>query len=90
MCEWDGHWKHQRPITINGKVESIDSCIVPLITALNCAGLQTIASCCGHGNQPVSVILKDDSWLLILDRKMAKEVCSLFPSINPIKEAEDV
>lgn len=83
MCQWDGHWKHQRPVTINGKVESIDSCIVPLVTALNCAGLSTTASCCGHGKQPTTVILRDGREILILpDFKTAREVCNMFPPIN--------
>lgn len=84
MCNWDGHWKHQRPITINGKVESIDSCLVPLITALNCAGYQTIASCCGHGNQPPNVILKDGREVFICpDFDTARKFSGMFPPINP-------
>ena len=84
MCKWNGEWKHYKSITINGKLCSIDSCMVPLVTALNCAGLETIACCCGHGKQPASVILKDGREVLIMpDFKSARKVCALFPTINP-------
>lgn len=38
---------------------SIDSCIVPLILALNDAGIHTSGCCCGHGKSDGSVILHD-------------------------------
>lgn len=35
---------------------SIDSCIAPIVAALNAAGIRTDASCCGHGTGPGSTI----------------------------------
>lgn len=90
MCEWDGHWNHQRNLIIDGKHECIDSCIWDIVKGLNHAGLKTIASCCGHGKQPTNIMLKDGREIFIMpDWKSARKVSNLFPPINP-KEAEDV
>jgi len=35
----------------------VDTCIAPLIQALNDGGFQTIASCCGHGIRPRIITL---------------------------------
>jgi len=43
-----------------------DPCIGPLIRALNDAGIQTDASCCGHNRNVGSVILSDGRVLAIL------------------------
>lgn len=43
-----------------------DPCLVPLVRALNDGGLRTVASCCGHGQVPGSVVLEDGRWLMIL------------------------
>ena len=36
--------------------ELIDSCIAPLVQMLNDYGIETIASCCGHGKVKISNI----------------------------------
>ena len=60
MCEWG--------TTIDG----IDACIATLIAALNRAGLETVASCCGHGHRPGRISLRDGRELFILaNYKMA-------------------
>lgn len=51
-----------------------DPCIEPLIRALNAAGMETRASCCGHGKCPTWVIFDDDRHLVILDRDTAHRV----------------
>lgn len=43
-----------------------DPCLAPLIRALNDGGVRTVASCCGHGAVPGSIILADGRWLMIL------------------------
>lgn len=43
-----------------------DPCLVPLIQALNDGGVSTVASCCGHGHRPGSVMLEDGRELCIL------------------------
>ena len=35
-----------------------DACIKPIISALNKAGIKTVASCCGHGKICGSIVLK--------------------------------
>ena len=44
---------------INGRVQCIDRCIHHIIAALNAANVATVASCCGHGNAPGSIMLED-------------------------------
>jgi hypothetical protein len=55
----------------NGKTHvkrvGVDSCIAPLVRALNDVGLVTISSCCGHGRSSGSVLLLDGRRLEISD-----------------------
>jgi len=46
-------------LPVNGRVVFVDSCISHLVAALNAAGLETVASCCGHGKIDGSIILRD-------------------------------
>lgn len=43
----------------------IDSCIARIVEALNEGGVRTIASCCGHGRAPGSIVLEDGRELLV-------------------------
>ena len=52
-------------LTINDKQCSIDSCIAPIVKALNNGGIKTIASCCGHGNRWGNIILSTGQELII-------------------------
>ena len=55
---------------IHGRVHDIDRCIHHIIAALNAGGVETIASCCGHGKRCGSIILDDGRFLNIYaDRK---------------------
>lgn len=61
----------------------IDRCISELVTALNNAGITTIASCCGHGKRPGSIILHNEQELIISSgREMTKKLEEGFPSIH--------
>lgn len=42
-----------------------DPCIASLVSALNYGGIETTASCCGHGNNDGSIILADGRTLTI-------------------------
>lgn len=42
-------------------VKDIDSCIAPIVRALNDAGVITVASCCGHGKRPGNIALKAEA-----------------------------
>lgn len=37
----------------------IDSCIAPIVDALQKGGIDMLASCCGHGNAPGRIDLAD-------------------------------
>ena len=49
----------------NEKNAGIDECIKPIIDALNNGGINTIASCCGHGYRTGRISLKDGRELVI-------------------------
>lgn len=48
-----------RQISIEGRLVEIDSCLAPLVDALNKGGVKTISSCCGHGKGWGFVQLED-------------------------------
>lgn len=69
-------------VEIDGEKCGIDRCIAPIVKALNAAGLKTLASCCGHGNQPSNIALADGREVVLMpDRETARRVERLFPSI---------
>ena len=39
----------------------VDGCIRDLIRSLNEHGIQTLASCCGHGKYPVTIVYRHKS-----------------------------
>lgn len=41
---------------ISGKAIKVDACIAPLVQMLNDYGIETLASCCGHGKTAKSGI----------------------------------
>lgn len=47
------------------KHTGIDSCIAPIVKALLDAGIQTTASCCGHGKSEGLITLRDGRSLII-------------------------
>lgn len=70
-------------VEIGGKPRSIDACIVDLVKALNAAGIETIASCCGHLVRLGSIILRDGREIVVLpDYDTAREFDKLFPAVN--------
>jgi hypothetical protein len=67
----DGFLSADRPdvaevVEIDGVSRSIDRCIVPLVRALNDAGLATVASCCGHGHRPGWIALSDGRQVMVV------------------------
>lgn len=73
MCEWGTDVLLSVPIpaslSYDGKerwaIKPVDSCIAPLIQALNDAGLYTANCCCGHGKGDGLILMHDGSRLLI-------------------------
>jgi len=62
MCKWGT----MVVMEINGKPRDIDSCIAPIVRALNDAGIPTIACCCGHGKSNGNIALVDGRELIIV------------------------
>lgn len=68
MCEYHDDMSHMVAVDIGGgQIRSIDKCLVPLVQALNAAGMPTAACCCGHGHIPGVVSLRDGREILITD-----------------------
>jgi hypothetical protein len=88
MCEWRNTVKV--PVFIparlshtgkdEAKLADIDECIAPLVRALNAAGLVTVASCCGHGKQPGSIVLEDGSEIKLCTFDQASRIDKYFSS----------
>jgi hypothetical protein len=58
-------YANQVMIPINRKVVCIDWCIHHIVSALNAAGVETLACCCGHGEKDGRIDLKDGRVLII-------------------------
>jgi hypothetical protein len=79
MCNWG----NTIAILIDDKIVDVDKCIVPLVKALNNAGMKTIASCCGHGKQPSNIALEDGREIIIApDFETGRKIDKCFPPIN--------
>lgn len=52
-------------LPLNGKVICIDHCIHKIVAALNAGGVETVACCCGHGQQQGRIDLADGRVLWI-------------------------
>lgn len=55
-----GSYECQTPMPLGGRLHGIDYCIADIVAALNAAGIVTVASCCGHGDESrASIVLAD-------------------------------
>ncbi len=73
MCQWgtDTEVLLCKPRPVSGGVTvPVDSCIAPIVQALNDASIETTGSCCGHGSGPGSITLADGRELLIREREV--------------------
>ena len=73
VCCQCGTYEHCVPMCIHGRVEYIDLCVARLVAALEAGGFRPIASCCGHGKMPPSVLLEDRREVVILTEAQADE-----------------
>lgn len=64
----------QVTLRLNGKDRGIDPCVAPIVQALYDAGLKPVASCCGHGVMPASVLLEDGREVLVVSRSEADRI----------------
>lgn len=80
MCEHKADFSHKSLINIDGKDRSVDKCIWKLIYILNQNGFKTVSSCCGHGNRPGNIMLKDGRELIIAKNYAeGRKIDKLFP-----------
>ena len=73
MCKWGTDTLLRVPIPaelshtgeFRWDVKPVDSCIAPIVKALNDAGIYTANACCGHGKSDGSITLHDGRELVI-------------------------
>jgi len=66
MCRWGESATVTLKTPQRGKLSvEVDRCIAPLVQALNDSGIETIASCCGHGRINGTIALRDGRWIEI-------------------------
>lgn len=68
-----GSYEHTVPMPIRGRVSDIDFCIARIVAALEAGNIHPLASCCGHGKSPGSIILEDGIHLVLLSDSQAQE-----------------
>ena len=85
MCKWGTTVQVRlcEPREISGRREvPVDSCIAPLVQALNDARIQTAASCCGHGKGPGNIVLADGRELYVWPSfEASRELDEVLPSL---------
>ena len=65
-CCGMGSYEHQIYMPIRGRVRGVDFCISHIVAALNASGIETLASCCGHGHVFGHVALEDGKELFVI------------------------
>ncbi len=61
-------------------LRGIDTEIRPLVIALNLAGMETVASCSGHGHRPGNIALRDGREVIVArNYDEARKIDALFP-----------
>ncbi len=84
MCKYDDEVLLNVPIPANlshtgefrWETKGVDSCIAPIVKALNDASIYTAGCCCGHGETDGNIILHDGRVLIIQAAPGAQETLS--------------
>jgi hypothetical protein len=80
MCD---HANREDAMAVIDEQTWCDPCLEPLVRALNGGGIRTVASCCGHGRRPGSVLLANGRALLVLESiEEHDRLDGLWPGIN--------
>lgn len=78
MCEHGTHIEVNNLLAFNPEPHrrtwKVDSCIAPIVKALNEGGIDTTASCCGHGKTPGRIDLADGRILVVDFEALADQV----------------
>jgi len=70
----------QVTIEHNGKIFGVDESISEFVQLLNSVGLETVASCSGHGHRPANIALKDGREIIIArNYEEGREIDRIFP-----------
>ena len=73
-CAHGGTYAHTVPMCVNRcKVVEVDFCVAKLVAALEAGGFRPVASCCGHGKMPASVLLEDRTNVVMLTEEEAED-----------------
>ena len=67
-------------LLIGNREVEVDAEIAPVVLALNDAGLETVASCSGHGKMPATIALKDGREIIIA--RSFKEARQIFRALT--------
>ena len=104
MCKWgtdiEVRVKIPADLSCNGiekwKDALIDSCIAPIVRALQHGNIDMRGSCCGHGKFLGDIHLQDGRGLLVLSEKQHRKYITRVTKENPegglmalIKEVND-
>jgi len=73
QCCQMGSYECQISMPINGRIRGIDYCIADIVAALNAANIETVASCCGHGDEKLARIDLEDDRVLFLSGHTPKQ-----------------
>ena len=86
MCKWGItaiQIKLAKPRADGSTHIPADPCIATIVQALNDAGIETVASCCGHSKRPGNIILSDGRELIIAPNfETGRLIDKAFPSIG--------
>lgn len=91
MCEWGDNTMVEvtipEDLSCTGeeriKACAIDSCIAPIVEALERGGIKMRGSCCGHNRGVGDIHLQDGRMLIILDPKTTNRYLKNRSKINP-------
>ena len=90
-CDYPGGiktYEHQVCMPIDRKLIRVDYCIHRLVAVLNASGIDTVASCCGHGKMPGRIDLQGGSVLTITHGTVTSEnPMFVHTKLQPMKEA---
>ena len=73
------HDREGKMVAVGGNA-FCDPCIAPIVSALNAAGIRTVASCCGHGFRPGWIaLIGGRSLILARSQEETAAIQRMFP-----------
>lgn len=87
-CGGQKTYENQVMMPLKHRVRGIDYCIHHIVAALNAGGIETTASCCGHGVMQGHISLADGRDLIIADRVRVNGVVQMPSLVYPTPRKE--